>query len=108
MLQTLQRDEEAVFVPLSKHTGYGMTEGISHMRKDAEPGLSSLHLASWDEHNLPCHLTQPVCATLFRSCCSPCQGSSHVFAAGDTSKSKILGKLWQTRCGQHVMLLLMC
>lgn len=58
MLQILQRDEEAVFVLLSKHMGYGVTEGIPHMRRDAEPGLSSLHLTGWDEHNLPCHLTQ--------------------------------------------------
>lgn len=32
-------DEEAVCALLSKHMGYGVTEGMSHMRRDAEPGL---------------------------------------------------------------------
>lgn len=49
---------------------HGLWHDMSHMKRDAEPGLSSLDVTSWDEHNLPCHLTQPVCATLFRSCCS--------------------------------------
>lgn len=42
MLQILQRDEEAVCALLSKHTGCGMSEEMSHMKRDAEPGLCSL------------------------------------------------------------------
>lgn len=70
MLQILQWDEEAVCAVLSKHVGHGVTEVMSHMKREAEPGLSSQCLTSWDEHNLLCHLSQPICVTLFRSCCS--------------------------------------
>ena len=74
------------------------------IKRDTEPGLPCPHVPGWDEHHLPCHPTQAVCVTLFGSCFSHPQGSSHILAAGDTSKSKTRGKLWKTRHDQHVIL----
>lgn len=109
MLQILQRDEEALCALLSKHMGCGVTEGMSHMERDAEPGLWSLCLTSWDEHNLPCHLIQPVCVALSRSCCSHPKAAATFWLLVTPAKAEPWAS-WQTRHGQQVinMLLLMC